>query len=177
MCSCESGILLSIILMGRMSLTGHVFVGLGDAVVGLLQGLTALSLTGLAVLPIAQAVFGRRMRRLAVGLLLGGVLLGAAASYSSLWPYSCECSRAALARAVQLAHLTALMSATSLSTNSCVLLCCPAVAAARAVDRPKRLVLAQMHYTEAVPASLAQDATGVPEMRVANSSWVLGGEW
>lgn len=37
----ESALLLSIVLMSRMSLTGHVFVGLGDAVVGLLLGLGA----------------------------------------------------------------------------------------------------------------------------------------
>lgn len=37
---------------------------------------------------------------------------------------------------------------------------------------PKRLILFQLHYTEAVPGS--GDAAA-PAVRIANSSWVIGG--
>lgn len=50
----------------------------------------ALSLTGLMVLPLAQAVFGRVTRRLSAGLLLMGLLAAGASSIApGLWPYSC----------------------------------------------------------------------------------------
>lgn len=77
-------------MMSRMSLTGHLFVGLGDAVVGMLLGLGAVSITGLAMLPLAQSALGRSSRRLAGMLLLSGLLVGSIASVSPLWPYSCE---------------------------------------------------------------------------------------
>lgn len=80
--------MLSIVMMSRMSLTGHVFVGLGDAVVGLLLGLGALSVSGGTVLPVVQALLGRNSRRLAGGLLLFGMLVAAGCSALKVWPYS-----------------------------------------------------------------------------------------
>jgi len=74
--------------MSRMSLTGHVFIGLGDFIVGLLLGLGAVSVTGGTLLPLVQALLGRKSRRLAGGLVLTGVLVGLACSVGGLWPYS-----------------------------------------------------------------------------------------
>lgn len=37
---------------------------------------------------------------------------------------------------------------------------------------PKRLILAHLHYTEPAPGS---EHAALPAMRIANSSWMLGG--
>lgn len=56
-----------------MSLTGHVFIGLGDTIVGFLLGLGAVSITGTCLLPVLQALLGRHSRTLAA--LLGATAL------------------------------------------------------------------------------------------------------
>jgi hypothetical protein len=87
--SCETALVLSIVMMSRMSLTGHIFIGLGDAVVGLLLGLGALSVTGGTVLPLVQLLLGKRTaRRLAGGLMVTGLLVAAGCSVAGLFPYS-----------------------------------------------------------------------------------------
>lgn len=90
-CSCETALVLSIVMMSRMSLTGHVFVGLGDAIVGLLLGLGALSVTGGTLLPLLQALLGRDTgRRLALAFLAMGVVVGVGSSVGGIFPYSGE---------------------------------------------------------------------------------------
>ena len=59
--------------------------------------------------------------------------------------------------------------------TSCLsmLVCTAAVLLCATASMPKRLILAHMHYTE--PSSPSADPTAVPSMRIANSSWVMGG--
>lgn len=85
--------MLSIVMMSRMSLTGHVFVGLGDAIVGLLLGLGALSVTGGTFLPLVQALLGKgTRRRLAGGVMAVGVLTAVGCSVAGVFPYSGQAS-------------------------------------------------------------------------------------
>lgn len=85
--------MLSIVMMSRMSLTGHVFVGLGDAIVGLLLGLGALSVTGGTLLPLVQALLGKGTgRRLAGGVMTVGVLTAVGCSVAGVFPYSGQAS-------------------------------------------------------------------------------------
>lgn len=78
-------------MMSRMSLTGHVFIGLGDAIVGLLLGLGALSVTGGTVLPLIQALLGKSSRKVAGLLLLVGLLVAGGSSVMQVFPYSGWC--------------------------------------------------------------------------------------
>jgi hypothetical protein len=79
-------------MMSRMSLTGHVFVGMGDAVVGVLLGLSAVSLTGGAMLPLAQALLGKgNSRRLAAALMAAAVVVAVGCSVGGIFPYSGGC--------------------------------------------------------------------------------------
>lgn len=238
--------MLSIVMMSRMSLTGHVFIGLGDFIVGLLLGLGALSVTGGTLLPLVQALLGRNSRRLAGGLVLTGVLVGLACSVGGLWPYSgtlllldlgmmsarhdwqagrvaccvcCDgwpvcvhgagqgyfwqaCSKpmyeqlwkpvlafltvicpfrlvggldTSVLRRGNDARLASVEPAGCLCgcactwhiSRSCVLWRpCPATA-----TMPKRLMLAQLHRTEAAAVHEGE----APAMRIANSSWIIGG--
>jgi hypothetical protein len=76
-------------MMSRMSLTGHVFIGLGDAVVGLLLGLGALSVTGGTFLPLVQALLGKGTgRKVAGGLMAVGALVAVGCSVGGVFPYS-----------------------------------------------------------------------------------------
>jgi hypothetical protein len=76
-------------MMSRMSLTGHIFAGLGDAIVGLLLGLGVISLTGGIVLPLFQVLMGKRTaRRLAGGFIVMGVLVAMGCSVAAVFPYS-----------------------------------------------------------------------------------------
>lgn len=80
--------------MSRMSLTGHVFVGLGDAIVGVLLGLGALSVTGGTLLPLTQALLGKgTSRKLAGGLMAVGVAAAIGCSVGGVFPYSGEGNR------------------------------------------------------------------------------------
>jgi uncharacterized PurR-regulated membrane protein YhhQ (DUF165 family) len=87
-CCAETALVLSIVLMSRMSLTGHIFVGLGDAVVGVLLGLGAVSLPGSCLLPAVQAMLGRHSRRVIAAALGVALVASAVASSGMLWPYS-----------------------------------------------------------------------------------------
>eukprot|EP00775_Hariotina_reticulata_P013769 gene13769-13890_t len=90
---CETVVLLCIVMMSRMSLTGHIFIGLGDAIIGLLLGLGTVSLTGCGMLPVLQATLstagiGKYSRKLAAGLFVMGLSVSAIASTGLLFPYS-----------------------------------------------------------------------------------------
>lgn len=88
-CSCETALVLSIVMMSRMSLTGHVFIGLGDAVVGLLLGLGALSVTGGTFLPLVQALLGKgTARKAAAGLMAMAALVAVGCSVGGVFPYT-----------------------------------------------------------------------------------------
>lgn len=72
-----------------MSLTGHIFIGLGDAIVGFLLGLGAISITGCCLLPILQATLGHNSRKLAALLAAVAVAVAIASSFESVaMPYS-----------------------------------------------------------------------------------------
>jgi hypothetical protein len=89
-CCAETALVLSIVMMSRMSLTGHIFSGLGDAIVGVLLGLGAVSLPGSCLLPAVQAMLGRHSRRVIAAALGVALLTAAVASSGVLWPYSKE---------------------------------------------------------------------------------------
>jgi hypothetical protein len=117
----------------------------GDAIVGLLLGLGAISLTGCGMLPILQATLskagiGKYSRRVAAGLLAVGLSVSAIASTGLLFPYSKD-----MPKRLMLGHL----HYTSLSTTS-------------------------GHETAASRSHSSPAAFGGP-IRVANSSWVIAG--
>lgn len=89
-CCAETALVLLVVLISRMSLTGHIFSGLGDAIVGVLLGLGAVSLPGSSLLPAVQAMLGRHSRRVIAALLALALLAAAVASSGLLWPYSKE---------------------------------------------------------------------------------------
>jgi hypothetical protein len=89
-CCAETALVLSVVLTSRMSLTGHIFIGLGDAIVGVLLGLGAVSLPGSCLLPAVQAMLGRHTRKVIAGMLGVALLASAVASSGMLWPYSVE---------------------------------------------------------------------------------------
>eukprot|EP00879_Flechtneria_rotunda_P008763 GHRR01009178.1.p1 GENE.GHRR01009178.1~~GHRR01009178.1.p1 ORF type:complete len:424 (+),score=114.37 GHRR01009178.1:229-1500(+) len=84
----ETALVMAIVMMSRMSLTGHIFIGLGDAIIGLLLGLGTVSLTGLCLLPLLQALLGKHSRLIAGVLIVVAVLVSVASSTAALWPYS-----------------------------------------------------------------------------------------
>lgn len=86
----ETALVMSIVLMSRMSLTGHVFIGMGDTIVGFLLGLGAISVTGGCLLPVVQAIIGRNSRRIAAAALMVALAAAAASSTGSIRPYSKE---------------------------------------------------------------------------------------
>eukprot|EP00878_Enallax_costatus_P023835 GHUV01025389.1.p1 GENE.GHUV01025389.1~~GHUV01025389.1.p1 ORF type:complete len:611 (+),score=132.24 GHUV01025389.1:251-2083(+) len=85
----ETAVVMAIVLMSRMSLTGHVFVGLGDTIVGFMLGLGAISITGCSLLPILQATLGRHSRKLAAVLAATAVAAAVVCSLEGIAvPYS-----------------------------------------------------------------------------------------
>jgi hypothetical protein len=87
-CCAETALVLSIVMMSRMSLTGHIFIGLGDAIVGVLLGLGVVSLPGSCLLPAVQAMLGRHSRKVIVAAAGVALLVSAVASGGQVWPYS-----------------------------------------------------------------------------------------
>lgn len=87
-------------LLGRMSLTGHVFVGLGDAIAGVLVAVGAVAVLGGVVTPVLVAALGERGCRRAAAALLMASVGGAAVASVALTPYS-----AAMPKRLLIMHL------------------------------------------------------------------------
>lgn len=85
--SAESALVFGIVMMGRMSLTGHLFIGLGDVVVGILLGLGVASCSGGIVGPMFRTVLGKHSKRLAATLTIVAIAIAAIASLQ-VFPYS-----------------------------------------------------------------------------------------
>lgn len=66
-----------------------MFIAMGDAIVGVLLGLGAVSLSGCCLLPVLQALIGRSSRKLAALLAVTAVIMSLAVSLSEVaFPYS-----------------------------------------------------------------------------------------
>ncbi len=83
----EKVLAFTIALTGRMNLTGHIFVGLGDAAAGVLLGLGAAACGGMVLTPMIRAALGKTAKKLTAALFLGAVVLAGYASYT-VHPYT-----------------------------------------------------------------------------------------
>ncbi len=84
---CEAVLGVTTVMLGRMNLTGHFGIAVGDAVAGLLNGLAAVACGGMVLTPVLRAALGRRAARLCLLLTAVSWVLAAAAAWG-LHPYS-----------------------------------------------------------------------------------------
>ncbi|WIA36529.1 hypothetical protein OEZ86_007823 [Tetradesmus obliquus] len=159
-CCAETALVLLVVLISRMSLTGHIFSGLGDAIVGVLLGLGAVSLPGSSLLPVVQAMLGRHSRRVIAALLALALLAAAVASSGLLWPYSKE-----MPKRLMLGHVHYTAAAAD-------------AAAAAGTDGPVPMRVVNSSWviasSDSIPAGVLSDAMGFNR---SEAQAPTGNEW